>query len=289
MSESAKSDRELAWRIACGVAVLALTLSMMALAQANYREDDHGAGNPTLAGSAFGLADMPGRQVLVPTEPGPARGMKGFRKAVAAPGRVVDLAYAGVQRGDGDPAAGPSARRFAEAAGAVFAASREFAPGDHVLVATEEFLAARQVLAVTPVVGETACARDVREALAARAARAVVWCRVVGAVDDGGRLSLARFAPHGREELVTLAWTMPEAPTVYLDHVGTAEAGGTWRVGDGGEFAPEAYQPLFAFLGASGRELAVRWSGPEGDALDLYRQDGDSLVSSVAAVWPRPE
>ena len=37
-----------------------------------------------------------GRQVLVPVEPALARGMKGFRQAVAAPGRVVDLAYAAI-------------------------------------------------------------------------------------------------------------------------------------------------------------------------------------------------
>lgn len=286
MSESAKPDRELPWRAACGVAVLVLTLSMMALAQANYREDDPGA-NQVLSGSAFGFADQPGRQVLVPVEPGLARGMKGFRKAVAAPGRVVDLAYAGSQRSELD--AGASSQRFAEVSGAVFAASQTFGPGDHVLVATEDFLAERQVLAVTPAAGEVPCSPAMRRELADRAGRDLAWCREIGTLSDGGRLSLARFAPHGRDELVTLGWSMPGAPTVYLDHAGTAEAGGTWQVGDGGEFSPEAYQPLFAFAGASGRELAVRWSGPEGDALDLYRQDGDTLAPFVAAAWARPE
>ena len=208
---------------------------MMALAQANYREDDPGA-NQVLSGSAFGFADQPGRQVLVPVEPGLAQGMKGFRKAVAAPGRVVDLAYAGSQRGDLAPEA--SARRFDEISGAVFAASQAVGPGDHVLVATEEFLAARQVLAVTPAAGEVPCSPAVRREMADRTGREVAWCREIGTLSDGGRLSLARLAPHSRDELVTLGWSMPGAPTVYLDHAGTAEAGGTWRAGDGGEFSP---------------------------------------------------
>lgn len=288
MSESATSDQGLSWRAACGIAVLVLTLSMMALAQANYGGDDPGA-NQVLSGSAFGYADLPGRQVLVPVETGLARGMKGFRKAVAAPGRVVDLAYAGAQRGaeveDGSLAPG----RFAGTSGAVFAASQEMEPGGDVLVATEAFLAERRVLAVTPTAPGAACAEPVRQGLQQRAGRDIAWCRDVATVADGGRLSLARFAPRGREELVVLAVTAPGRPPVYLDYPGSAEPGGTWRVADGGEFALDAYRPLFAFRGPDGLELAVRWSGPEGDALDLYRQEGDVLAPFVAANWGRPQ
>ena len=285
MTESAKSDRELPWRAACGIAVLVLTLSMMALAQANYRQDDPGA-NQVLSGSAFGFADLPGGQVLVPVETALARGMKGFRKAVAAPGRVVELTYTGAQRGDEGLSAEAAPERFAAVSGAVFAASQAFAPGAQVLVTTEEFLAERQVLALTPAAGEISCDKGVRQELAHRSGRDIVWCREVATLSDGGRLSLARFAQKGREELTTLAYVAPGAAPVYLDHQGGLE--GVDAIA-GGEFSPEAYQPLFAFRSQAGLELAVRWTGPEGDALDLYRQEGDVLTPYVAAIWARPE
>jgi hypothetical protein len=288
MSEAAMSDQGLSWRAACGIAVLVLTLSMMALAQANYREDDPGA-NQVLSGSAFGYADLPGRQVLVPVETALARGMKGFRKAVAAPGRVVDLAYAGAQRGVDDVVGGQTPGRFAQTPGAVFAASQGMEPGGDVLVATEAFLAERQVLALTPAAAAAACAPEARQGLSVRTGRDIAWCREVATLSDGGRLSLARFVAHGRDELVILAYNAPGKPPVYLEYPGSADPGGTWRLEDGGEFSLDAYRPLFAFAGPGGLELAVRWSGPEGDALDLYRQEGDMLAPFVAATWVRPE
>ena len=93
-------------------------------------------------GAGFGYADLPGRQVLVPVETALARGMKGFRKAVAVPGRVVDLTYAGAQHGADT---GADAGRFAGTPGAVFAASQGMEPGSDVLVATEAFLAERDL------------------------------------------------------------------------------------------------------------------------------------------------
>ena len=285
MSEAAMSGQEFSWRAACGIAVLVLTLTMIAMAQANYRADDPQA-NQVLSGSAFGYADLPGRQVLVPVETALARGMKGFRKAVAVPGRVVDLTYAGAQHG-ADAAAGAS--RFAGSPGAVFAASQGMEPGGDVLVATEAFLAEREVLAVTPAAGDRACGDEERQGFSQRTGREIVWCREVATLSDGGRLSLARFAPRGRDELVVLAYSGPAGPPAYLDYPGSADPGGTWRLDDGGEFSLDAYRPLFAFRGPRGIELAVRWSGPEGDALDLYRQADDSFTPFVAATWARPE
>ncbi|KHK02994.1 hypothetical protein [Desulfovibrio sp. TomC] len=285
MSEAATSGQGLSWRAACGIAVLVLTLTMIAMAQANYHADDPQA-NQVLSGSAFGYADLPGRQVLVPVETALARGMKGFRKAVAVPGRVVDLTYAGAQHGAD---AGADAGRFAGTPGAVFAASQGMEPGSDVLVATEAFLAERDVLAVTPATGDRACDDAARQGLLQRTGREIVWCREVATLSDGGRLSLARFAPHGRDELVVLAYSAPGGQPAYLEYPGSADPGGTWRLDDGGEFSLDAYRPLFAFRGPQGLELAVRWSGPEGDALDLYRQADDSFTPFVAATWAHPE
>jgi len=169
----------------------------------------------------------------------------------------------------------------------VFAASEAIGSGSDVLVATEEFLAERRVLRVAPG-NDAACAPALLSALAARSGRDVAWCRNVGEVEGGGTLSLARFAPRGRDELVTLAYAAP-GETAFLDHAASADPGGTWRLDDGGEFSPENYRPLFAFRTSAGLELAVRWTGPDGDAMDLYRQDGDVLAPFVAASWRRPE
>lgn len=285
MSEAATPGQEsFPWRAVCGMAVLVLALAVMALAQSNHVQGDPVA-NQVLCGGAFGYGDGAGRQVLVPVETGLARGMKGFRKAVAVPGRVVDLTYAGVQRGG--RAERLSAAAFGATSGAVFAVSEPVGPGGDVLVATEDFLAGRRVLAVTPVEGRD-CAGQLRDALAERAGRPVLWCRDVAAVEGGGVLTLARFAPQGREELVTLAYADADG-AVFLDHPGTADPGGTWRADDGGVFSVEGYRPLFAFRTGAGLELAVRWSGAEGEAMNLYRQDGRSFVPFVAASWHHPD
>jgi hypothetical protein len=285
MSEAAAPGQEyFPWRAVCGVAVLVLTLSVMALAQSNHVEDDPVA-NQVLSGGAFGYGDNAGRQVIVPVETGLARGMKGFRKAVAVPGRVVDLAYAGVQRGGEADRSSPAS--FGDTAGAVFAASEPVGPGGDVLVATEEFLAGRRVLAVTPFENRE-CPGRLRDTLAERAGRPVAWCRDVGKVEGGGVLTLARFAPRGREELVTLAYADADG-AIFLDYPGNADPGGTWRADDGGEFPVEGYRPLFAFRTGAGLELAVRWSGTEGEAMNLYRQEGRTFVPFVAASWYHPD
>lgn len=269
------------WRVACGLAALVLTLTVMALAQSNHDGDDPAA-NQIVSGGAFGYADGAGRQVLVPVETGLARGMKGFRQAVAAPGRVVPLTYAGVRYAG----ASGSGAGFGDVSGAVFATEGNVGAGGDVLVATDKFLADRRVLGLTPLEGRE-CPAGVRRALEARAGRHALWCRPVAAVEGGGQLSLARFAPKGREELVTLAYADADG-LVFLDYPATADPGGTWRTDDGGEFPVEGYRPLFAFRTADGLELAVRMRGSEGAAMDLYRQEGDVFVPFVAAAWARP-
>ncbi|MHC1713040.1 MAG: hypothetical protein AB9872_12915 [Solidesulfovibrio sp.] len=285
MIEAATSDQgSWPWRGVCGMAALALTLLVMALAQSSHGEDDPMA-NQVVSGSAFGYADASGRQVLVPVESGLARGMKGFRKAVASPGRVVTLSYTGAQHGVDADAVCQTPERFAGTSGAVFSATEPLGSGSDVLVTTDDFLADRQVLAVTPVTPKD-CGAAVRDSLAARSGRAVVWCKDVASVEGGGVVSLARFEAKGHEELVTMAYGAP-GTSIFLDFPANADPNGTWREGDGGEFSLTSCQPLFAFRSNTGLELSVRWSGPEGDAMDLYRQSGDLFVPFVAASWYR--
>ncbi|WP_428563106.1 MAG: hypothetical protein ACP59X_23150 [Solidesulfovibrio sp. DCME] len=282
MAETATPDQGgFPWRMVCGMAALVLTLTVMALAQSGHDEGDPAA-NQIFSGSAFGYADGQGRQVLVPVETGLARGMKGFRQAVAAPGKIVPLTYAGVRTGD--EAGGDAA--FGEVSGALFAAGSTLGPEGEVLVATDGFLAGRQVLAVTPVAARE-CLAGLRQALEARAGRAALWCREVAAVEGGGALALARFAPKGRDELATLAYAEADR-LVFLDYPATADPGGAWRPDDGGEFPLDGYRPLFAFRTDDGLELAVRVSGGGNASMDLYRQEGDAFVPFVAAAWPRP-
>ncbi len=287
MSEAATPDQGgLPWRAACGMAALVLTLSVMALAQSNHREDDPTA-NQVLSGSAFGYADAPGRQVLVPVEPALARGMKQFRKAVAAPGRVVDLTYAGAQRAGDGGAAGQGAGRFAGMAGAVFSASAPVGSGGDVLVATDAFLADRQVLAVTPL-PRTDCAPGLRQSLAVRAGRRVAWCKDVASVADGGVLSLAGFEDRDGNGGLTLAYDAPGG-TVLLDYPANGGPDGPWAVDGGRSCSVDSFQPLFAFRTVDGLELAVRWSEEDGDAMELYRQQDDRFVPFVAATLSRGE
>ena len=281
MQDAATPDRDyFPWRVAGGMVVLVLVLTVVALAQSGHQDEDPLA-NQVISGGAFGRVDGNGRQVLVPVDTGLARGMKEFRKAVAVPGRVVDMTYAGVRRDVADA----DSRGFGRSTGALFDADAPLGPDGDVLVATDGFLEDRQVVAITPVTaGE--CPQNVREALASRSGRAIAWCREVARVDGGGTLELARFAPKGHDALATLAYVDARG-MVFLDYPATVDPEGTWRAEDGGEFPVADYRPLFAFRTARGLELAVRWAGPEGEAMDLYRQEGDAFVPYVAATWPR--
>lgn len=285
MQEATMPDQGyLSWRAVCGVTVLVLTLTVMALAQSSQHEDDPTA-NQVLSGSAFGYADGPGRHVLVPVETALARGMQGFHKAVAAPGRVIELTYAGAQRGGMGLAGELAPERFDETAGAVFSAQEPIGAGNDVLVATDRFLADRQVLKITPQAA-TDCDAALHRTLAGRSDKPLSWCRTVATVEDGGTISLARFSDPDGAKSMTLAYSGKSAP-VFLDYPSRTETAGPWNLDATGDVSPESYRPLFAFRTDKGLELAVRWSGPEGNAMDLYRQQGDVFVPFVAAAWPR--
>ncbi len=282
MGELATPDQgRFSWRVACGLAILVLTLTVMALAQSGHDGSDPLA-NQIYSGGAFGYADRDGRQVLVPVDAGLARGMKGFCKAVATPGRVVPLTYAGVRRGG----SGSDMAGFGDTSGAVFAAGGRVGPGGDVLVATDDFLASRRVLGLTPLQDQE-CPAGLRQALAARAGRPVVSCRDVATVDGGGVLALARFASEDGRERLTLAYAGSDG-LVCLDDPDAADFVAPWRPDADARFPEDGLRPLFAFRTGQGLELAVRRTGGELSCMELYRQDGDVFVPYVAASWPRP-
>jgi hypothetical protein len=286
MNEAARSGRVYPWRIVGGMTGLVAILAIMTFSQANFQDEDAEA-NQVLSGGAFGYADPEGKRVLTPVETGLARGMKRFSKVVAAPGRVVEASFVAARRAGDEGTGRLEPEAFDEAAGAVFAAGEALPGGENVLVATERFLAEREVLTVTPL-DHPDCAPQTAAALAARAGRAVAWCKDLATVGEEGRLSLARFAPRGHDELVTLAYSGTGGP-VYRDLPALADPEGTWRTGDGGEFSVANYRPLFAFRSRSGLEVAVRWSGADGEAMDLYRQEGQAFAPFVAATRLRAD
>jgi len=272
------------WRIVGGMAGLVAILAIMTFSQANVQDEDAEA-NQVLSGGAFGYADPEGKRVLAPVDSGLARDMKRFTKAVAVPGRVVDVAFVEAKHTGEDGTTPLEPATFDATSGAVFTAGAGLAGGADVLVATEQFLADREVLPLTPL-AHPDCAPQVAAALSERSGRAVAWCRDLAEVAGGGRLSLARFVPRGHDELVSLAYTGPGGP-VYRDLPGMADPEGTWRAHDDGKFSAEQYLPLFAFRSKAGLEVAVRWSGSDGESIDLFRQEGSTFAPFVAAFRPR--
>jgi len=274
------------WRTVSGLAGLIVTLGIITIAQSNVQDEDAEA-NQVLSGGAFGYTAPDGRRVLAPVGPSLAREMGRFSKVVAAPGLVVDATFVAVRRTAAETADGQGPEAFDSTPGVIFATGDPVPGSTGVLVATEQFLAQRHVVPVTPVTPHPDCAPAVAEALAAHAGRAVLWCKDLATVgDDGGRLSLARFAPQGRKQLVSLAYTGPGGP-IYADHPAETDPSGTWRADDGGEFPVDNYRPLFAFRTGDGLEVAVRWSGAEGEIMDLYHQKGQTFQPFVAASWYR--
>ena len=166
MSET-QADRsvrgESPWRTVGGLAGLVVLLTIMTLAQSNFQEEDAEA-NQVLSGGAFGYADPEGKRVLAPVDAALARSMKRFSKVVASPGKVVDVAFVEARRVEEEPGARQAPETFDETAGAVFSAGEALPGGGDVLVATERFLAEREVLALSPLDGRD-CGPEVRAEL----------------------------------------------------------------------------------------------------------------------------
>lgn len=285
-TETIRTGRGLGpWRTVGGLAALVAILALMTMAQSNFQEEDAEA-NQVLSGGAFGYADPEGRRVLTPVDAGLARSMRRFSKAVVAPGKVADVTFVEVRGAAEGPSTRQSPETFDATSGAVFTAGEILPGGGDVLVATERFLSEREVLPLTPAAHKE-CAAGVKAALETRAGRQVTWCQDLAVVDGQGTLSLARFAPRGREELVTLAYTGPGGP-VYRDHAAASDPAGTWLPDDASTFPVEGYRPLFAFRTSAGLEVAVRWTDTDGQAMDLYRQEGQTFVPYLAANWYQP-
>lgn len=274
------------WRTVTGLTGLVFLLAIITIAQSDVPDEDAEA-NQVLSGGAFGYAAPDGRRVLAPVGSNRAREMTRFSKVVAAPGHVVDATFVTVRRATPEGSETASATPYAAMPGAIFSTSGPIPAGADVLVATERFLSNRKVVAVSPLPQHPDCAPEVTQDMAEHAGRPVLWCKDLALVgDDGGRLSLARFAPQGRKELVSLAYTGPDGP-IFADHPADADPSGTWRADDGGRFPVENYRPLFAFRTPDGLEVAVHWSGSEGEVMDLYRQSGRTFQPFVAASWYR--
>ena len=281
--ETVRTGRGLGpWRTVGGLVGLVAILALMTVAQSNFQEEDAEA-NQVLSGGAFGYADPEGRRVLTPVDTGLARGMRRFSKVVVAPGQVTDVTFVEVRGPAEDPGTRQSPETFDATSGAVFSSGVALPGGGDVLVATDRFLSERQVLPLTPAAHKE-CDAAVKQALEGRGGRSVAWCENLSRVGEDGMLSLARFAPRGREELFTLVYTGAGGP-VFRDHPVEAGPGGTWHPDEGESFSAEGYQPLFAFRTKNGLEVAVRWHGADGRTMDLYRQEGETFVPYLAANW----
>lgn len=270
------------WRTVGGLGTLVVLLSLITIAQSNFQEDAEA--NQVISGGAFGYAAPDGRRVLAPVDADLAREMKRFSKVVAAPGRVMNATFAAMRRASGD-ADGQTA--FNDTPGAIFTVATPLPGRAGVLVATDQFLAQRQVVPVTPLPDRPNCAAAAVKALAEHAGRPVRWCKVVATVGhDGGRLSVARFATQGHTELVSVLYTGPGGP-IYSDHPADTDPSGARQSDAADRFSPDTYRPLFAFRGKDGLEVAVRRSEANGETMDLYRQQGQTFQPFIAASWSR--
>lgn len=285
MNDAVKSARDkIPWRVVGGMAGLVAILSIMTISQANFQDEDAEA-NQVLSGGAFGFTDTDGRRILAPVESGLARNMRRFTKAVTAPGKVVDVSFVEARRGSEDGTGRLDPARFDTAPGAIFASDAPLPSGGDVLVATDRFLADRELLAVTPL-DHPDCSKETTAALTDRTGRAVAWCKDLARIGNSGRLSLARFEAKGHDDHVTLVYTGAEG-TVFREL--SPESDGTNAVNTETPLALDRYRPLFAFRSKAGLEVALRRSGDDSDEMDLYRQDGGTFTSFVAASWPRDD
>lgn len=120
-----------------------------------------------------------------------------------------------------------------------------------------------------------------REALRARISKArqrkVSACWPLARLAEREAIFAVVFEHRGSDALAALVLDVDQQLR-FMDYRGNAtDESSVWRVDDGGQFYPDAFDILFALQGQEGLEIGVEWQGAEGSSLHVLRADGDRL------------
>jgi hypothetical protein len=264
-------------RVALIFPLLALvTASLTAVAQS-------AAPAPRVSYGAFALPDRSGSRLLLVSEVDePER----LRTALCH-GRALPVQFERHQ--DAQPSDSPrvTADQFDRLSGGLFTVtSGRASDASACFLATEPFLAGRKALPVQPPTGTGACAPRAKWAVLRK--RAVVRCWPLARLGARAkRLALVEFEPLGRDALASLVFADGDRAT-FVDYPAEYDEPGAsvWRVDDGGEVSPDAFEIVFVLQRGAWTALGVSWSGAEGAALAVsISERGEPFREVLSEYW----
>lgn len=246
---------------------------------------------PAQAGElAFAYADAAGKRLLAPVElAAPAR----IRQALCPGNELVAVRFLGTQAADPRRDSGrAAAANFAHQAGQLFAlVANEVAANDTCLLAPPEFFRVRGLLAYEARLAREdqreECSEVLQGRIAAARQRALAGCWPLATIGGQDGVYAVLFEARANERLAALVLDRG-ARLAFEDYPGDARhLSSVWRVDDGGEFEPGAFDILFIVEGPAGVELGVEWVGVEGASVRLLQVDGARFRARLAGYFYR--
>jgi hypothetical protein len=151
--------------------------------------------------------------------------------------------------------------------------------GELCVLFDHPYLEAREILPVTD--RQEECRSEVRSRIPRIDGREARSCLLIATFAGTVRLLAVEYAPQGNHLLA--AFVLLTASRAYLEALPAEQGESAWRVDDDGHFEPRAVSALLALKARDGSiELAIDWSGIEGDSLTLYRGSSGGHLTAVA-------
>lgn len=232
----------------------------------------------------FAYADRTGTRLLGPADlPNPT----GIARALCPGNDLRPVRFIAVQKGDEKRDSGRQlAENFDFEAGTVFRVEGGEIPENNAcLLAPKTYLDPRPRTPLTRLYATPdergGCGEELRKRIGAAHRRAVTACWPLARLEKREGVYAVVFERRGKEALAALVLDADQHLR-FMDYPGNAEdESSVWRVDDGGEFDPGAFDILFALRGPQGIEIGVEWRGAEGASLRVLRADGDQLREVV--------
>jgi hypothetical protein len=202
--------------------------------------------------------------------------------ALCSGGQRVPVQFERKQPEGADSSGRQTPRNFANTAGAVFRISGTISADATCMLVDESFLAGATLLPLKRPADDARCLTSRYRDFQMDKGRPVVGCWPIAESAAGVRVALIEFERRLTSALASLV-VLDNNRRLYVDYPAQFKVPGDdlWRVDDGGELYPQAFDVVFVLKRGSTYLLAVDWGGAEGSALSLHISEGGGPFKQV--------
>ncbi len=268
------------------ITVMAVLLAPEAFSQEPARE--------ALPNAVFAFASDSGAELLADLSEESSEKIaviKTFNKAICPDGKILDITFVKHQPRSEKGNGRQTSRNFKNLAGDVFhVVHGKLKADDNCLLVSRNYLQSKRLVpmktgGLTPEgfpARPAKCDGKTKSGLPHQQNRAPAGCWQLAQISDDDRLLAVTYEPRKKNLLAGLVLQIGERYMIH-EMPATANSVSAWREGDGGEFDPAVFAPLFALQNEKDGswEIGIVWSGEEGGNLSVYRSKGSTLEEVV--------